>query len=89
MTEGRATIRIRVLVTLVAFMFASLFTRLWFLQVLAAEKYRSEVGDNVVRTVEIPAKRGLILDDQGNTLVDNRISLVITVNRELAGDREE
>jgi penicillin-binding protein 2 len=88
-TEGRASVRIRVLATLVAFMFASLVTRLWFLQVLAAEKYRSEVGNNVVRTLETPAKRGQILDDQGNVLVDNRISLVITVNRDEAGDREE
>jgi penicillin-binding protein 2 len=88
-TDGRSTVRIRVLVTLVAFMFASLFTRLWFLQVLAAEKYRAEVGDNVVRTVEIPAKRGMILDDAGTVLVDNRISLVVTVNRELVGDRQE
>src|SRR5919205_661282 len=70
-------------------MFASLATRLWFLQVLAAEKYRAEVGNNVVRTLETPAKRGLILDDQGHVLVDNRISLVITVNREEAGDHEE
>jgi penicillin-binding protein 2 len=86
-TDGRSTVRVRVLVTLVAFMFASLFTRLWFLQVLAAEKYRSEVGDNVIRTIDTPAKRGRIFDDQGNVLVDNRISLVITVNRDVAGDR--
>jgi penicillin-binding protein 2 len=86
-TDGRSTVRVRVLVTLVAFMFASLFTRLWFLQVLASEKYRSEVGDNVIRTIETPAKRGRIYDDQGNVLVDNRISLVITVNRDAAGDR--
>jgi penicillin-binding protein 2 len=86
-TDGRSTVRIRVLVTLVAFMFASLFTRLWFLQVLAAEKYRSEVGDQIVRTLETPAKRGRIIDDQGNVLVDNRVSLVITVNRDEAGDR--
>jgi penicillin-binding protein 2 len=88
-TEGRSSVRIRVLATLVAFMFASLVTRLWFLQVLAAEKYRAEVGNNVVRTLETPAKRGQILDDKGNVLVDNRISLVITVNRDVAGDREE
>jgi penicillin-binding protein 2 len=88
-TEGRATLRIRVLVTLIAFMFASLVTRLWFLQVLATEKYRAEVGDNVVRTLAIPAPRGRILDDRGNILVDNRTSLVITVNRDEAGDREE
>jgi penicillin-binding protein 2 len=31
----------------------------------------------------------VILDDQGNVLVDNRITFVITVNREEAGDREE
>jgi len=89
MTDARPTLRIRVLVTLVAFMFASLFTRLWFLQVLASEKYRGEVGDNIVRTLETPAKRGKILDDHGNVLVDNRITFVIRVNRELMGDHEE
>jgi penicillin-binding protein 2 len=89
LTEGRATVRVRVLVTLVAFMFASLVTRLWFLQVLASEKYRSEVGDNIVRTLDEPAPRGRILDDKSNILVDNRTSLVVTVNRQEAGDREE
>ncbi len=89
MTEGRSTLRVRVLATLIAFMFASLVTRLWFLQVLAAQKYRAEVGNNIVRTIEVPAPRGEILDDRGDVLVGNRVSLVITLNREEAGDRQE
>jgi len=88
-TEGRTTLRVRVLATLVAFLFASLVTRLWFLQVLASEKYRAEVGDNIVRTIEVPAPRGLILDDHGHVLVGNRTSLVVTVNRDEAGSNEE
>ena len=85
MTEGRTSLRVRVLATLIAFMFASLVTRLWFLQVLASEKYRAEVGDNIVRTIEVPAPRGLILDDHGHVLVGDRTSLVVTVNRDEAG----
>ena len=39
-------------------MFATLTTRLWFLQVLAAEQYKAEAKDNAVRLIEVPAPRG-------------------------------
>ena len=89
MTELRTGFRLRVLAALVVFMFAALTTRLWFLQVLASERYRHEATNNYVRLVDVPAPRGRILDDQGNVLVGNRESLVVTVNRQEAGDRLE
>jgi penicillin-binding protein 2 len=57
---------------IVAFaVFAVLFLRLWALQVLAANKYRSEANNNRVRTLLIEAPRGPILDRYGRTLVGN------------------
>ncbi|HET9722622.1 MAG TPA: penicillin-binding protein 2 [Actinomycetota bacterium] len=89
MTDLRAGSRVKVLAGLVAIMFAALTTRLWFLQVLAAEEYQREAVNNAVRLVDVPARRGRILDTHGNVLVDSRASLVITMNREEAGDHKE
>ncbi len=89
MTEGRAGSRLRVLASLVVVMFAAITTRLWFLQVLAAEQYRTEASANAVRLVESPAQRGRILDSSGVELVDSRLSNVLTVNRQEVGDRRE
>ncbi|MDP9295463.1 MAG: penicillin-binding protein 2, partial [Actinomycetota bacterium] len=69
-------------------MFVALSTRLWFLQVLASEQYRAQASQNSVRLVEEPAPRGRILDDRGNVLVGNRISLTVTINRQELGDQE-
>ena len=89
MTEGRTGLRLKVFAALVAFMFAALTTRLWFLQVLAADQFRDEAKRNAVRLMDIPAQRGRILDDNGNLLVTNRMSLVVTVNKQEAGSRLE
>lgn len=79
----------KVLAVLVALLFAALTTRLWFLQVLAAEQYQERAKDNSVRLLELPAPRGRITDVHGNVLVGNRVSLVLTMNREQVGDRKE
>ncbi len=90
MTDLRAGSRVKVLAGLVAVMFAALTTRLWFLQVLAAEEYQREALNNAVRLVDVPARRGRILDAHGRVLVTSRASLVVTMNREQAGnDKEE
>jgi penicillin-binding protein 2 len=88
-TEGRAGFRLKVLAGLVAVMFVALTTRLWFLQVLAYERSREAANQNAVRIVDVPAPRGRILDANGQVLVQNRRSLVVTVNRQEAGDHEE
>jgi len=82
-------LRVKVLATLVLVMFATLTTRLWFLQVLAAEQYKEEAKDNAVRLIEVPAPRGVINDANGEPLVDNRASVVITINRQALGDQTE
>src|SRR4029450_1820366 len=89
MTEPRMGLRVKVLAVLVLAMFATLTTRLWFLEVLAAEQYKSEAKDNAVRLIEVPAQRGVIKDANGTFLVQNRGSVVITINRQELGDQTE
>jgi len=89
MTEPRMGLRVKVLAALVLAMFATLTTRLWFLQVLAAEELKKVADDNAVRLIEVPAPRGVIKDVNGTLLVQNRGSVVITINRQELGDQTE
>src|SRR3954454_2326483 len=61
-------------------LFAILFFRLWFLQVLNGDKYLAEANNNRTREYRVSAPRGDILDRDGNVLVDNRISLALQLN---------
>ena len=85
----RAAGRLKVLAFVVAFMFIALTTRLWFLQVLAGPQHERDARDNSMRTVETDALRGDILDRQGRTLVHNRLSLEVRINRDELGDEAE
>jgi penicillin-binding protein 2 len=89
MSEARMTGRVRILVWIVAFLFLSLVTRLWFLQVMAAEEYQVRAEGNRVRLVPLPAPRGRILDRNGNVLVDNRRSIQIVVNPRFTEDPDQ
>ena len=81
--------RRRLVILLSAFLFLSLVTRLWFLQVLAFDDYQVLAEENKVRFVHSEPPRGRILDRNGNVLVDNRKSLAVTVDREVVSDIEE
>src|SRR5882757_2772717 len=50
-------------------MFAIIFFRLWFLQVLSGEQYVQEANANRVRDLPIAAPRGQILDREGQPMV--------------------
>ena len=89
MTEGRAGARLKLLALLVAFMFCALTVRLWYLQVLASDSFAQQANDNSVRFLHTPATRGKILDDKNKVLVDNRLSLDVTVNQDELGDKAE
>lgn len=73
--------RLKILATLFVLIFAAITTRLWFLQVLASEQFSELANQNQVRLVSIQPVRGLILDRNGNVLVGNRPSSVVTVDR--------
>jgi penicillin-binding protein 2 len=61
-------------------MFAVVFFRLWYLQVLSGDKYKAEANNNRVREITIQAPRGRIVDRNGKVLVDNRYGLAVTVS---------
>ena len=85
----RAGSRLKILSFVVAFMFVSLSTRLWFLQVLAGPQHDRDARDNSLRTVATDALRGDIVDRDGRRLVHNRISLEVRINRDELGDDAE
>jgi penicillin-binding protein 2 len=61
-------------------MFAIIFFRLWFLQVLNGQQYVAEASVNYVRNVDVPAQRGQILDRSGAVLVSSRQALDVQIS---------
>lgn len=77
----RADLRLFVLRVVVVAILATLFGRLWFLQIYAGEGYAEAASANRVREVVEPAPRGEVYDARGTPLVRNRTALVVSVNR--------
>jgi penicillin-binding protein 2 len=82
-------VRMSVLGIVVFALFAALFSRLWYLQVMASEQYQVAAQANRIRVVPVEAPRGRILDRNGKVLVDNRISVQITVDRTVINDLDD
>ncbi|MBA2528359.1 MAG: penicillin-binding protein 2 [Euzebyales bacterium] len=74
---------------LVVSLFVLLFTRLWFLQVMAGERYAGLAEGNAVRALSIPAPRGRLLDRHGKPIVVNRYAMVVSVAPNEMGDRRK
>jgi penicillin-binding protein 2 len=72
--------RLFVLYVLVVAALVALGGRLWYLQVLNTSQYRALAAANQTRQVVVPAVRGEIVDDQGQPLVRNQTSMVVSVN---------
>ena len=72
-------LRVAILGGIALVLFAVIFFRLWYLQVLSGDKYLAEANDNRVREVKVEAPRGRILDRSGRLLVNNRTALVVQV----------
>ncbi len=77
----RSRTRLVVLQVLVLSLLAALGGRLWYMQVVSGEDYQAAASENRIREVVTPATRGAILDAQGRPLVQNRTSLVVSVDR--------
>src|SRR2546426_7740013 len=72
-------LRIAILGGIALVLFAIIFFRLWYLQVLSGDRYLAEANDNRVREVKVEAPRGQIVDRNGSVLVDNRTALAVQV----------
>jgi penicillin-binding protein 2 len=79
MSSGFA-LRVAILGGAALLMFAVIFFRLWYLQVLSGDKYLAEANNNRIREIRVTAPRGEILDRNGHVLVENRTSLALQLN---------
>ncbi|MGZ4450074.1 MAG: penicillin-binding protein 2 [Nocardioides sp.] len=86
-TGGSQKSRLRLIViqALVFSLFATLFARLYYLQVVTGENYQAQAASQSVREIVQQPQRGLIVDDMGRPLVANRTSWVVSVDRTLLG----
>jgi len=73
----------------VLFVFAILFFRLIYLQIIKGEEYRRLSEKNAVRLKTIKPSRGLMFDRNKRLIVDNRPSFNLKIVREDAGDVEK
>ncbi len=72
-------LRVAVLGGVAMAMFAIIFFRLWYLQVLTGEQYVQQANANRVRDLPIPAPRGQILDREGQPVVTSRVTNAVQI----------
>jgi penicillin-binding protein 2 len=68
-------------------MFAVIFFRLWYLQVLSGDNYVAAARENRVREIKVQAPRGEIVDRHGQSLVVNRSSMSIKLTPDKLPER--
>jgi penicillin-binding protein 2 len=67
--NSQLALRVAIAGSVALLMFAVIFLRLWFLQVLTGHSYVAQAKSNITRPVSIPAARGSILASDDSTLV--------------------
>ncbi len=80
--SSSSVLRLTFLAVMVITLFVALFVRLWFLQVMAGDRYVELADSNRLRTVITEAPRGEILTSDGEALVRNRPALAISADRQ-------
>jgi penicillin-binding protein 2 len=88
-TQRTGRLRLYVIQALVFSLFATLFVRLYYLQVVGGEEYHAQATSQSVREVVVQPQRGLIVDDMGRPLVANRTSWVVSIDRSVLGKLTE
>lgn len=83
MRNDSPRLRLAVLGIVSVSLFAAMFARLWYLQVLVSPEYQLQATALQQRMILEPAPRGRILDRHGVVLVENRLSYVVTLDRRL------
>ena len=78
--------RFTILLLMVILIFTVLLLRLWYLQIISAERYQLLSEKNRIRYLPVAAERGPIYDRKGELLVDNRPGFTIAALRQEVGD---
>jgi penicillin-binding protein 2 len=73
-------LRVAILGSFALALFAIIFFRLWFLQVLSGDKYLAQAAVNRVRNVDVPAARGEVLDRNGSVLVNSKRAIAVQIS---------
>src|SRR4051794_13867016 len=73
-------LRVSIITGLAVAIFAVLFLRLWYVQILSGDKYRTQANDNRIREIRVQAPRGDFLDRNGKVMVANRTELAVEVS---------
>jgi penicillin-binding protein 2 len=89
MSARTGRLRLYVIQALVFSLFATLFVRLYYLQVVGGEEYHAQATSQSVREVVVQPQRGLIVDDMGRPLVANRTSWVVSIDRSVLAKLSE
>ncbi len=83
--------RLGVMAVVVVSLFAALFARLYYLQVLTGPEFVAQAEQNQVREIRVQPVRGRVLDRNGVELAANRLIGQVTVDRAVVrslGDAE-
>jgi penicillin-binding protein 2 len=72
-------LRVAVVGSFALALFAIIFFRLWFLQVLSGQQYLAQASTNQERKIDIAAPRGEIKDRNGTVLVSSTQALVVQI----------
>lgn len=88
-SQRTGRLRLIVIQALVFSLFATLFVRLYYLQVVGGETYHAKAASQSVREVVVQPQRGLIVDAMGRPLVANRAAWAVSVDRTVLGKLSE
>ena len=81
--------RLKIITVFVIVILSTLLLRLWFLQIINGPVYRIKSENNRIHLQSIPPFRGLIMDRNGELLVDNRPSYDLYIIPEDIQDQEK
>jgi penicillin-binding protein 2 len=76
----RLALRVALFGSFALALFSILFFRMWFLQVLSGDQYLKAASVNYVRSIDLPARRGNIVDRSGSILVDSRPAIAVQIS---------
>lgn len=78
---SRPRLRMRVVGVIVFALFGVMVLRLWSLQIIDRRQYAAAVNTNALRTVTVPAPRGLVVDRNDSVLAGNTVENEIVLSR--------
>ena len=78
---ARPRVRMRIVAVIVLVLFGVMVLRLWDLQVINRHQYAAAINQDSLRTVTVPAPRGLIVDRKDTVLAGNKVENEVVLSR--------